>query len=271
MVQVNNTAFLPCEASYNPLLDLSYVWLHNGHPIEFIRIRSIGNIIYPEYDRYYRRGKGINRGGLYIENARFEMAGKYTCIARTNADEIKKSANLNVVGPPGMPAGIGVVTGNATSVTVQWSEGASNGPTITSYVVEGLNEHETVWREMKANIRGRDLAMRRTTIVGLSPWSLYTFRIRAENELGLGEPSRVSQSYTTGIAPPKVAPENVNGGGGKVGDLTITWDPLPKRDQNGPDLYYLVHWQRQGMEDDEWTEVNIMGYHDLGEGSLKAH
>lgn len=256
MVQVNHTAFLPCQASYNPLLDLTYLWFHNGRQIHFIRIRSISNEVYIEKDRYYSRGTGINRGGLYIESAAFEMAGEYKCVARTASDRISRSANLMVVGPPGMPAGIFGSSVEATSIVIEWVEGEDHGKTITSYLVEGYSNHEGRWRELKANIRGADMEARRTKITGLSPWTQYKFRIRGENALGVGEPSRESELYTTDEMIPQVAPANVGGGGGKVGDLVVTWDPVPPADQNGQDVYYIVYWKKRFVIDEEWSSVS---------------
>ena len=96
---------------------------------------------------------------------------------------------------------------------------------------------------------------RRTLVTGLSPWSSYLFRIRAESEYGIGDPSWSSEQYTTAEMVPEDAPANVGGGGGKVGDLVITWDPLEPAQQNGRNLYYIVHYKKRYIIDEEYTEV----------------
>lgn len=58
----------------------------------------------------------------------------------------------------------------------------------------------------------------------LSPWSTYSFRVLAINEQGKGEFSDPSPEYDTGKDSPHVAPSNVGGGRGKIGELNITWD-----------------------------------------------
>ena len=35
---------------------------------------------------------------------------------------------------------------------------------------------------------------------------------------------------------------------GKIGDLTIKWDPLKPADQYGPGIFYKVFWRRKGAE-----------------------
>jgi hypothetical protein len=64
--------------------------------------------------------------------------------------------------------------------------------------------------------------------------------------------------YTTGAAKPNVTVSNIGGGGGKVGDLTITWDLLPRELHNGPNLGYKVQWKKSYMIDEEWENGYIM-------------
>ena len=77
----------------------------------------------------------------------------------------------------------------------------------------------------------------------LSPWSTYRFRVAAYNEIGIGPASESSPSYNSEQSVPFKAPSNVNGGGGKVGTLTIMWDPLPPKDWNAPDIWYRVFYK----------------------------
>ena len=60
-------------------------------------------------------------------------------------------------------------------------------------------------------------------VTSLRPHSVYELRVRAENELGTSDSSLPSQGFTTDGTKPDKAPDDVNGGGGKVGDLVITW------------------------------------------------
>ena len=57
----------------------------------------------------------------------------------------------------------------------------------------------------------------------LSPWSVYEFRVSTANELGYGLPSHASPTYSSQTDRPYTFPANVSGGGGKTGDLTVTW------------------------------------------------
>jgi hypothetical protein len=48
----------------------------------------------------------------------------------------------------------------------------------------------------------------------------------------------------------------VGGGGGKVGVLTITWDPVSRTEQMGDGFGYTVQWRKKGVKDEEWTTVS---------------
>lgn len=45
------------------------------------------------------------------------------------------------------------------------------------------------------DIKGQALIDKRMTIDGLSPFSTYKFRVRAENILGMGDPSKESGKF----------------------------------------------------------------------------
>ena len=84
----------------------------------------------------------------------------------------------------------------------------------------------------------------------LSPFAAYQFRIAAYNEIGMGEYSEPSPSYNTRPDKPTRAPYNIRGGGGRTGDLTIVWDPLPMQEQNSNGVYYRVYYRRIGVDPD---------------------
>ncbi len=66
--------------------------------------------------------------------------------------------------------------------------------------------------------------------------------------------------YTTDEAVPFKYPMQVGGGGGKVGDLVITWEPLPLRDQNGEGIEYIVYWKKKFLIDEEWANSKVRNY-----------
>ncbi len=72
--------------------------------------------------------------------------------------------------------------------------------------------------------------------------------------------SLVAEFYTTAQAPPYEYPKQVGGGGGKVSNLVITWEPLPLRDQNGDNLGYIVYWKEVVLDDAGWSTVSVRNF-----------
>ena len=64
-------------------------------------------------------------------------------------------------------------------------------------------------------------------------------------------------SYRTTQAAPVTFPLNLGGGGGKVGTVNITWDPMPVSQwfAGGDKVGYVVYWKKADMHDDQWDHV----------------
>lgn len=237
---VNSDLTLKCEARTNILLDVAYIWLQNDLKIDF--------------KKQHQFSVGENLGYLNIHNISFAEAGIYTCIVKTAIGRITTSTELIVIGPPGAPGAILAEELTATSGLIHWSDGADNGRRIYGYVVEGYTEHNKTWVALmnvsidRTRINPENGRRRLFLDNVLSPWSTYRFRVSAINEFGQGPPSTASPSYKTANDRPYVFPRNVGGGGGKVGSLTITWDPIPPKDWNAPNIWYKVYYKKLGTK-----------------------
>ncbi|XP_064594777.1 contactin-like isoform X2 [Liolophura sinensis] len=253
-VLLNETTFMFCQASYNPVYDMVYLWTLNGRDIDVTN------------NPYFGWGTGENSGGLYIRGAQFKHAGEYVCTAKTPLDEARASAYLTVVGPPGPPAGVQVDVRSITSYTmkVRWTVGEDNHRSITSYVIQARTAFNRAWRYITGNIpdaetveQGED--MRRYVVIGLRPGNMYNFRMAAVNNLGQGDWSWPSDAYHTPGAPPSVAPEKVEGAGGRVGLLTARWEPLDESEHNGDGIGYNVFWRKKGVNLQTWSKSTVYG------------
>ncbi len=77
-----------------------------------------------------------------------------------------------------------------------------------------------------ANARKVDLFTERKEVIledMVTPWASYEFRLYAVSELGVSAPSEPSPRFNIPPDRPYLYPIGVSGGGGKIGDLTITW------------------------------------------------
>ncbi|XP_028968580.1 contactin [Galendromus occidentalis] len=259
---VNDTVTLLCEAKASPLLDLSYTWTHNDLKIDWRRS--------PLYETKYSMPEA---GNLVIYNVTFAEAGFYKCIAKTSIGRVEMRTELIVIGPPGPVGAIKAENANETSALLSWTDSATNGRHFLGYLIEGRTNHNHTWR-LIANYTTGDRfrleapfrAARRAYQLprwSLSPYSGYEFRIAAYNDLGIGEFSEPSPVVTTQEDRPYNAPNNVGGGGGKAGSLTVTWEQLHTEDWNAPQVWYIVYW-RPASEKGEFNKQNLKEYGNVG-------
>lgn len=233
---INQTFFLPCTAYKPNNIDLTYLWKFNDE------------LVVPDGYRYaqdsYQRP-----GDLRLIRAQYTMEGNYQCIAKTTVDEVSVSYRVNVRGPPGPAAGVKCGKMGETYGQVTFVSGTDHGDPILFYTIEAQTDRQPNWMPVKENftLPYNPTGEYTTEVTGLAAWSAYTFRVIAWNSFGAGEPSQASDSCNTNQDKPGAPPMNVSGGGGKIGDLKITWSPLPVEHWNGEDLKYVVYFRKQGI------------------------
>uniref|UniRef100_A0A669CIA3 Contactin 1b n=1 Tax=Oreochromis niloticus TaxID=8128 RepID=A0A669CIA3_ORENI len=212
--KVGDEVILKCEASYDPMLDITFIWAIDFRVIDF-------NSEWQQYERVMNED-GV--GDLKILNAQIWHEGRYTCTAQTVVDSDTAYCDLKVVGVPGPPGVIRVEEIGDTWVKLWWTKGAEHNSPILYYTIQTRHYwalYEDDWRNATPTVL--DGSMERAEVTDLYPWMEYQFRIIATNEYGSGEASIPSLKIKTWDAPPVVSPTNLAGYGGRNGEIIITW------------------------------------------------
>ena len=240
VANINQTFFLPCTAFKPANIDLTYLWRFNG---QLITSHEAHNYFHYAQDSYQRPGD------LRLIRAQYTMEGNYQCIAKTTVDEVAIAYTVRVRGPPGPSAGVKCGRMGETYGQVSFVSGADHGAPILFYSIEASTDRQHQWHVVKANftLPYTPSGEYRTDVAELAAWSAYTFRVLAWNAFGAGEPSHASDTCNTNQDKPGAPPMNVSGGGGKIGDLKITWSPLPVEHWNGEGLQYVVYFRKLGV------------------------
>lgn len=186
-------------------------------------------------------------------------AGEYECLVKSSVNQISSKTHVEVFGTPGAPGGVSVINIGKTHATIEWVDGSDNGKPIKWYNILGRTNWNRTFVNVSTEVRAREVDRytfrMQAEVTNLSPWASYEFSVAAVNDLGIGTPSSPSPSYRTEEDKPYIAPRNVGGGGGKIGDLTITWEPLKPEEENANGIYYKVFWRLHGKW--EWASDTL--------------
>ncbi|XP_010175070.1 contactin-6-like, partial [Antrostomus carolinensis] len=243
-VTVGESIVLPCQVSHDPSVRVMFTWSFNGNAIDFNR----------GIHHFERIGRE-SVGDLMIRNIQLHHSGKYVCMVQTTLDSQSATVDIIVRGPPGPPEDVKVEHVASTTAVLSWKPGIDNNSPVQIYSIQMRTPFSVGWQAVATApevINGRT---HKATVVDLSPWVEYEFRVVASNSVGIGEPSRPSALLKTKAAVPIVAPTNVSGGGGSRSELVITWEPVPEELQNGEGFGYIVMFRPLGST--TWTKAVV--------------
>ncbi|CAI9724527.1 contactincontactin-like [Octopus vulgaris] len=249
-VIVNETAFIPCDVSHPYFVDLVFHWLFNGKPLN---LENNPHYSTSEVNGHIR--------GLYIRDAKVYQQGQYECIAITPTHKVSAGAYLTVKGPPFPPSGVSVAlySGTTTTLTLQWLAPYDGGSPILFYMILAKHNYENDWKILTESLKEpstlkENTNMKFANMEGLIPNATYSFRVRAINIYGVGENSHPSRFHKMDPSNPQAAPKLVGGGGGKVGQLHISWEALLPTEQGGKGIGYNVYWRRTSDKYLRWKK-----------------
>uniref|UniRef100_A0A672YTS4 Contactin 3a, tandem duplicate 1 n=1 Tax=Sphaeramia orbicularis TaxID=375764 RepID=A0A672YTS4_9TELE len=236
-VTVGESIVLPCQVSHDPTLDLKFTWFFNEQLIHF-----------GSHGSYFEKVGGVSRsaGDIMIRNIQLRHAGKYTCAVQTKVDSVSIATDVVVRGPPGPPVDCQVTEMTETTAAVSWGPGLDHHSPILSFTIQARTPFSLGWQAVTTVpelLGGKQLS---ATVIDLSPWVEYEFRVLATNSIGTGEPSKPSKKARTKEMLPRLTPARVNGGGGGRSELVITWEPVPEEMQSGPGFGYVVAFRPLG-------------------------
>uniref|UniRef100_A0A8C1KLA8 Contactin 1 n=1 Tax=Cyprinus carpio TaxID=7962 RepID=A0A8C1KLA8_CYPCA len=243
-ISVGESARMECAASHDPTLDLTFIWSLDAHVIDRDR------------EHYESKMAGTSSSELLISNTQLRHAGRYSCTAQTPVDNVTVSAELVVRGPPGPPGGVRVDEVLTSSVRVTWSHGTDNLSPISKYSIQYRDvQAQQDWRDASTSPVNVEGNAEMATVINLTPWTEYEFRVIATNTLGTGPPSDPSPKITTRETRPVVAPSDIGGGGETSRELTITWMPVQPQYYYGSNFGYIIAFKPHN--DPEWMRVTV--------------
>nr|XP_028700207.1 contactin-6 isoform X3 [Macaca mulatta]XP_028700208.1 contactin-6 isoform X3 [Macaca mulatta] len=243
-VTVGESIVLPCQVSHDPSIEVVFVWFFNGDIIDLKKGMA-----------HFERIGGESVGDLMIRNIQLNHSGKYLCTVQTTLESLSAVADIIVRGPPGPPEDVKVEEISSTTSQLSWRAGPDNNSPIQIFTIQTQTPFSVGWQAVATVPEILNGKTYNATVVGLSPWVEYEFRVVAGNSIGIGEPSKPSELLRTKASVPAVAPVNVNGGGGSRSELVITWESIPEELQNGEGFGYIIMFRPVGST--TWTKEKV--------------
>ncbi|NXD05913.1 CNTN6 protein, partial [Nothocercus nigrocapillus] len=243
-VTVGESIVLPCQVSHDPSVDVVFTWSFNDNIIDFNR--GI---------HHFEKIGGESVGDLMIRNIELYHSGKYVCTVQTTIDRQSAAGDIIVRGPPGPPEDVKVEHISSTTALLSWKAAIDNNSPVQIYSIQTRTPFSVGWQAVSTVPEVLNGRTHTATVVDLSPWVEYEFRVVASNSVGTGEPSKSSALLKTKAAIPVVAPTNVSGGGGSHSELVITWEPVPEELQSGEGFGYITMFRPLGSA--TWTKAVV--------------
>eukprot|EP00058_Branchiostoma_floridae_P008101 XP_002593589.1 hypothetical protein BRAFLDRAFT_88162 [Branchiostoma floridae] len=198
-------------------------------------------------------------GALLLDTVHFKDEGCYKCYAENDHGSTEGCRCLRVYGAPYTPFKLELSDKRATSVILSWTPWPSDHRPSEHFIVQYQTTFEpSIWREMIGFVPGNATK----SLLELSPFVNYRFRVIAVNWVGRSDPSGASESYHTPPSAPEVFPKNIQAQGIYTRDLDVRWDPLGWYERNGPGVQYKIFWRILYCNDDllaDWESSVVQG------------
>ncbi|KAJ8955459.1 hypothetical protein NQ318_003559 [Aromia moschata] len=223
-VEARRPATFRCNAVADETLNLEILWLKDDQPIDF--------------DGEPRFVKTTDYSLTITKTIELD-SGLYTCLAKTELDEVAAKAQLTVQDVPNPPS-MKSVKCNVKDATISWTPMGDNRSPILYYIIQyNTSFTPEEWKDAYSHVPAAEMTY------NIPPQPL------GELHFPLCE---------TKPEVPHKNPDNVKGEGDRPDNLVITWTPMPQIEHNAPGFKYRIYWKRDIPGKDYGEPKEIMDY-----------
>ncbi|KAF8774513.1 Down syndrome cell adhesion molecule-like [Argiope bruennichi] len=177
---------------------------------------------------------------ITIKSAERRDSALFTCLVRNAFGQDDMNIRLIVQEPPEPPRDVRVLEHKSRTAKISWSSPFNGNSAIIRYLVQCKSESG----DWDSGIQNITTGSEETSITlrGLRPARTYYCRVRAENSVGLGDPSEPVTVVTTEEVPGG-PPLDVKAEAVDSQSVRVTWRPPDVELWNGPIKGYYVGYK----------------------------
>nr|XP_029727470.1 protein sidekick-2-like [Aedes albopictus] len=192
---------------------------------------------------------------LHISPTVASDTAEYSCLVndRHSPEAIVDLLVQDVPDPPGRPL---VVSFTSRSVHLSWahSQDPRNAP-VTNFIIETRVGENGGWDQVPAIRTKNNVTSHQVS--GLLPFTVYSFRVIAINELGRSPPSKESYYFVTLREAPTGKPVTTIAHNTSASSLYISWKPPPPDTILGEFLGYRITYRKRDPNSEDVKEIYI--------------
>ncbi|XP_077460380.1 sidekick cell adhesion molecule 1b [Stigmatopora argus] len=232
------TAFLACNATHDPRVNIRFKWDRGGVPI----LTTSGGRV------------AVRLGSLTIGQTWSGDIGDYTCTVISKAGNDSRSVRLEVIELPHSPRSLVALLNDSDSrsVLLSWLRPFDGNSPLLYYLLE-LSENNSPWKVYLSEV---DPTVTNISVGGLTPARTYQFRLCAVNHVGRGQYSAETQRLMLREEAPSAPPKNIVASGRTNQSIMVQWQPPPESQLNGVLRGYMLRYRLAGLPGD-YQEKNI--------------
>ncbi|XP_064607458.1 tyrosine-protein phosphatase Lar-like isoform X3 [Liolophura sinensis] len=204
----------------------------------------------------------------------------YTCVASSDLGTIEHTAQIQVKALLNAPVGLSTSEVTATSVRLSWDSG--NREPVMSYIIQYKPKNQKGGYTEKTDITDTE-----SLVMGLTPFTVYEFRVVAVNKIGRGTPSMPTEVMTGELAPGS-PPRNVMARPVSSTTVMVSWEEpeIPNGVIKGYKVFYtlspdipIVFWEHREVANNKLTSISnlktnhtytisVLAFSNIGQGPL---
>ncbi|XP_023221800.1 tyrosine-protein phosphatase 99A-like isoform X2 [Centruroides sculpturatus] len=235
-VRAGNNATLPCTAAGNAEVVGRLEWWKEYKKI--VELREDRRTVWEAEPHVSLLQDSY---ALYLQPVIYEDSGEYRCVVdgRRNNDGTVRLFVQDVPDPPGMPL---IMSFTSRSVNLSWAPSIdTHYSPIVHYVVHVRVGEKGEWDLFNGIVTGDNQT--NYQVIGLQPYTVYSFRVLAVNSIGESQPSKESYYMVTLREVPDGKPTIIGAHNTSSSTIRIQWAPPPRHSIHGEFLGYKISYR----------------------------